>query len=506
MNKTRKYTILLTLMIVIGVLVGGFNLVKNRGYIQINMPRQDSYRVTVTNLSDGTERTVRTNSGSVRLFSSVASYRIDVHKENGDENYTTIKRAYGFFKTTTVNANLQPETARLFVGDDPETCMVYALELFSYDCNQEYSTLKRHVPATVDSPAYAVNGANDSAMVQGSVQLGSKTYVLIRYEPGEAEGYTYVLHPLRSDLTLQDGITLKGLDNQITYNLQEYGQGFMLTSEDLKDVRYFGSPENNPRRITLQTSDTINLPISLSGFRDQIMSLYNDASAEGDDHSAESETIGVLRGKSFLSVHSSDAVESYTVKGRYTDGLLCGENIACLLSNGQLDVYTLRSGDARLLYSMKNISAVKTLNEKLVLYTKSSISLFDMQSLEGRTIYSFGSYRLCGTQSQRAILLVCIANKQNKQHTLLIDPSKPNTDSIDKKMQVLKALPQIRDVSISNTIIYISQNIGSSTYNPEIRGYEYSPETIQKTNRIIEKSLTNIGIDRSKYQVFFIYK
>ena len=126
---------------------------------------------------------------------------------------------------------------------------------------------------------------------------------------------------------------------------------------------------------------------------------------------------------------------------------------------------------------------------------------FNPDLLKGFAEYSYGDSHFCGMQKIDTSKYVLCSNAGSETAALLVDRNTANTDSIDKKIQQLKKISFIDNVSIYGKYIFISPNLGPLVYDNSIKGYNYDPASKRSVSSKINEEIDKIGIDRKAYSI-----
>jgi hypothetical protein len=180
---------------------------------------------------------------------------------------------------------------------------------------------------------------------------------------------------------------------------------------------------------------------------------------------------------------------------------LCAKNRLCALNNGTLKVFDVSSNKARLAYQLRGIDAVDSNNHRTLLMRGEDVLIFDATTLSGYVSYRFGDYSFCGVQNNISSYTLCIVTSDNRRSAILIDPTQPNTDSIDQKLLELAKEPYVSSVSAYQNRINILPYVGEPVLNETTGHYEYSPDTIKTATDRINALIDKLGINRSAYSI-----
>lgn len=451
--------------------------------------------------------TIKSESSTLRKIVKKGNYQVVVKQK--DSASVAFVRTKPFLQTTETNPKLNPERNRNFVGNSPSFCMYYAELLYSYDCNSTYNTLKKHMPASLDTPSYTENALEvEDSTLRSIFTINSQPYVFTeRGNETDEVGITKVISPLRSDLVLDNGQTVDSLSKTKNYSVIPYKNGFVAYTDNLDRVASIQGAELAHTTITApKVVEETAHPIGVTSYKNYIGLAYNsaedstDAGFENVDEEADIE-----KGKSRIVVYTDEKDEkTYTFSKFYASMKLCGPAIVCGLNSGHMDIYKL-TDEPQLLLSMTDVLDYTPYNTSIVVVTESRVYMVDPATMTGSIDYSYGSYSYCGLQTNISSYSLCILDKDNVSSALLINPRNKNTDTIDKKIETLRKLPQAKSVTAYQNIITISQYTGEPVYDPAKDGFIDNPKTIQQSTDRINQVIDEIGIDRNTYSIVFTY-
>ena len=424
--------------------------------------------------------------------------RYEVEITQSDKSYTVATQTHGLFSTVTLNANLQQEKTRAFVGNNPAPCMSYVGGvLVSYTCGGSYLSAKIHVPATANTPTYAVaiSGYSVNGNIEGGANTKEGALVLVRSASDESGG-SYFIYQVDSGFHPLSSIRLAGLSTGKTPYMVAHKDGFIVYDGSFSQAAYYASLSSAPQNIPLGKPEEKNLSASSIAFdpgSTKALALYSSA---GNGAKGSSEAI----------VGQNNNFQHYTFRQRYVSADFCGTQICLLGSSKTLDVYSLSGSKAKLSFSLSGVQAIKNIGSSFLAVNQNGVINFDTASRTGYFEYSFGDYKFCGLQQDTAsAYLLCVINNKGNKAALRIDGMTANKDSIDKKVAQLQKRTEINIVSIYGNYIYISPNLGQLAYQPSIGGYGYDPATQKKVAGEINADIKNVGIDTSVYTVINPY-
>ncbi|MDB5164957.1 MAG: hypothetical protein JWL89_583 [Candidatus Saccharibacteria bacterium] len=498
MNNHRLITglkVLTPLLILLFIFVW----IASHGFIDVTVENGSGKNLTYKVLNQGgdTVATIESADSHIKKIASKGTAQITV--DGDSKSYFKITHTKGFLGVTKVVASLQSEKSRQFVGNNPHFCMHYGQDiLYSYDCS-EPGGLTAHLPATASTPTTTFTEKEPPYIpLIGFIDAGGTNKVLAT----DDEENSVSVYDIDPDLRLTNAARLAEASASDSQNVLSYKSGFIIYNHGLSKIAYYESPVSSPVSIkTISPDEKTKNPVGLSVYGDGIGALFNDGSDVGDIGLEGNQTTGTIAGSSQFITYTQDSAKSYTLNKLYTSGGLCGDTKLCLINSNVLDVYDIGSGEAKYVFSMKDVQRVLPVNGKAVIATNSKVMVLDQESLSGSTQFSYGSGQYCGiSQSANGYVLCQITTKDNNV-ALYINTSQQNTDSIDKKIYGLLQSPDVSDVSAYKNFIYISPNLGQPIYNLSSGEYEYDPAIKASTNKNINQLIGRLGINTSRYTV-----
>jgi hypothetical protein len=460
------------------------------------------------NQSSGSTISISTVDTHLKRMVPRANYEVEVVAE--DRSFVSLTKTKPFLQTTTIGAQLVPEKERTFVGNEPGPCMFYQNVLYSYDCGQDLTSLKVHVPATATDPTYIQNADFEGASIEGIITLNGQGYVLSQPFAGDDVAPTHVLYPLTPSLTFNANTPLPDLKPDMSYAVKAFKDGFVAyDSTNFEDIKFYASGQAAPQVIELgkPTSPNAQTPAALSVNSTQVATLYNSLSTDGDrgNDADANQAQKSLKGVSELIVQNSGDPKHFKFGKLYTAGGICGNDKACLLSGNTLDMYDISGDKAALLYRLPNIQAIQYVRGQILLVNDQGLMALNPDTLSGSFLYSFGSYTYCGLAESDAGYMLCVTNPQGESSALYLSDQVVSS-AIDKQVLKLRSSSLVTNVSAYGPYLYVTPQAGELVYRPDLHGYGYDLGQLNSTNAAIEELVNKIGIDRSKYQIIPTYK
>lgn len=451
------------------------------------------------------------NRGTTEAKTSETTYKKLVRKgsyeviaQQGNSSYFAVVTTGGFFGTSRVEAALQPEKARQFVGSNPEFCMHMLKQqvLISYLCSGgSTSDALVHVPATATSPTYnqapqsIVNGQIEGLAhtKDGDVAVVKNTGALDISTPPQA---AYLLD---ANAELKNAITLSGLSESVTYTLAPYGEGFLAIDPSYSQALYYASVSSKPEVITpARPDDSTLVGYSLSTQGNKLAIAYSKASTDSslklDDPASAAKT------KSTVVVQTGNQTQKFNLPKRFASINLCGSSMLCGVLDKTLEIYDISGNKPQFLYKVEGVSSTVEVDDHILVNRDKDILDLDLVKRGGSIAYSYGEYQACGVQASAPGALLCVINSKQQKSALYLDP-KQTGDAIDQQVgQLIKKTP-VKNVSAYGQFIYVSPDLGPATYQGTGIGYGYSPSSVQTATAQILEAAKQSGIDTTKYQV-----
>lgn len=480
-------------------LLGAFYWIANHSFIEVVVvDNQNSNPLDYSIRNQGSMDAVISKSEGTKIRKIVSKGDYEVSVSSGGESYFTVVKTKHFLGSTKVAARLMPEKSRVFIGNNPFPCMNYVdATLLSYPCNDYYSSIVRHVPASQGASTYTEDNllTDLSAQIEGTAVSGASTYMLARMQStGEDQpGGNHIVVPLKSNLAVSNKIDLPNLKVGELYSTKPHPDGFVIYDNLFIEALIYKSAESRPTTLKLERPKEKNMdPVSIDFSKSSDVAMIFSRSTGDSGDEAGSEVI----------VQKKDEVIHQVIDGGYNSVLFCGTGKLCLLKETSLEVFEIGADKLNLIYRVRDVKSINKIGEQLLLTNKSGVLEFDTERAEGAYSYSFGEYRLKSVVmiDENKYIVALIDNKQ-RSVALLIDRGIIGTDNIDKKVMDLQNLSVVDYVSVYKNFIYMAGDIGEPEYNTSTKRREYSPEKKRVTASKINAEIDRLGIDRSKYTI-----
>lgn len=458
---------------------------------------------------------IKTTSPKIKKLVRRGSYEISI--QQGEQTYISIAKASGFLTKKTVKGKVSPERSRKFIGNNPLPCMhLVSNTLLSMACGDMFGNLKVHVPATGAQPTHTgAPSSNMSGFVEGIVATNEGSVVVIRSAeatPGHTPHAAYLVNGAGQ---LSPGANLTDLKEDEFYSLARYKEGFLAYDYSGGQIFHYATRQAGPSRLNVAKPSNKGLELyALNVHGDSIILTYSSSKAiesealnfddpEGLRAHSESFEEEHHEGpeKSEIVVYKNGHSKHFSFNTVPTMARLCGTDKLCYLHEGRLDIYDISGSKQKHLFMVEQVSAIENFTAGLLVVKEDGLLNLSVDKQEGFLAYSFGDYSYCGIQAHTNDYVLCLNNSKNERIALYINHIEPNKGSIDKKVAELLKMPQVKDLSVYDTFIYISPEIGELAYNEAEGGYVPDAESLAATNQAINQTIDRLGINRSAYTI-----
>jgi hypothetical protein len=477
--------------------------VATHGKIEVSVANPGSGEFTYSLVAQNSQKVTQIKSNRGKISRYVGSGSYEVQASQGNTNYFEVVKAPSFLGTVHISAKLAPEKQRIFVGDNPAPCLFFSDKLFSYECSSPYNGISLHVPATASQPTFVTKLPPSGAegLVEGIIKTGEGNVALLH--PFDAEGPGgHILYLLDNDLKPLKPIGAQALDAGTDYSLTSYKEGFLVYSADYSKVFYYSSLSSAATAIDVpRPSATALKPVSLQASAQSIAVTYSDF----DPTTANDSANASAKANSEIVVFDGNTSSRLTINRKLINAAMPCSGRICVLSGKTMSVYAPNGKSYALAYSVTGVNSMETAGTSLLLARDKDVLQFDAASRSGAPDYTFGSYSPCGVRRVDANSYVLCVINGNKKSALLINRSKSDEDSIDKKVSELRKTPEASDISINFGYIYVSPNLGELTYDKATGSYGYDAAVRKRVNDKINQKITDLKINKTRYQVINPY-
>jgi len=500
----RKLFVLFFVALLILLGIYAVYYVSTVSYITISLEDPENSSVTIANQNTDMDKLLSLKSQDTKVRVKKGSYEVYYQSPKG--TFFEIVNTKGFLATTTVLINEQPQRKRIFIGDNPKPCMEYTTVLVSYGCGGPFEQVLTHVPATRTVPTYTVRD-NSSPVSTGDVAdiftyKGKSTALLLAPSLNEGPsiyGFWELSFMPNAPTEKILVATLPELSTLKQYSVSSYMEGVMISSFDLAEAYYYSSlVDDTPKKINIpEFSNNKYSPTKISSRVDSYAVLYNNIDIPYDRSKGSAEGSGLI-------IQQDTEVISKSYNKTYSELSFCGLQTICLLDyEGVMDIFSItEDGEIDFSYSLSNVTSVSPISDNMVIVAnKQTVLLLNITSKTGYTIIDSGEYGFGKTKVVNNSLVLVTTNNNTGSSALLVSLDKPNTDSIDKKINSLAENTFIKKVSAYKNFIYISPNLGDLIFVNGTNSLGYNQKTIEQAKKSISQLLLEVELVPSNYTV-----
>jgi hypothetical protein len=496
MSSIPKSLKLIALTLLIGLVVLAVYL---GGIITITVPSGTKGSSTYSLEKAGSEEPNSHSTFSNKTTRVVIRGNYEVTVNNLAGSFFEPVKVGGFFKKTAINASLKPEKARIYVGDNPGSCMFITNKLYSYECSDNFKTIKTHVPATMDQPTFVQSIG--SSTIDGAMEATLQTAqgVIAVVHPGDLEGPgAHVAYLLDNDLKPTKTVLLSGLDNTKDYSVKKAGSGWIFYDSSISSIYQFNEDLSKATKIELTNRGNSLTARSLSTYGDTVSVVYSNYDINKIGEKSGSQNINnqivVLKGGHTNKYELNNKVIS-SASG-------CGNQLICTAGDHKASVYAIEDSKLNLKYEISKVDSIESLGNSILVLRTDGVLNLDPASGKAYFDYKLGNYLNCGLTVANNGYVLCVIDK-NKRIALYINSAQANSDNIDKKIQQLSKMTEINNISVNGQFIFIAPDYGQPSYSSQMQGYDYNHSTVQSVNAKITSHINSLKVDTNKYKVIF---
>lgn len=460
----------------------------NKDKVTIELLDQKSGKTTKKTVEPGTTTKILTSRGGKEVFA-----------KQGERSQLVITSAKGFLTSTAVTIEPLPEKARQFVGNNPLPCSQLSTDtLYSYGCGSSIGQLQIHRPASSSEPTSITDFKGDQpGSIIGSLSEGSSLVAVAQLaNEGDGGTYSYVRYVINNQGALISNTVLNTFGNG-QYLTVPYKDGLLAYSDNFDGGIALDSTASSQNSVKFdKPKDTKLSPYIISTTGEQITVGYT-----GEIKDMGSESGSVPKVKTEVVIQGKGKTRHITLKEQYGFVKVCGENALCVIGDRRLKVLDISKDKPKLLYELTGVKDVIDTANSLLITRNNELLSVNIAKRTAVAEYIYGDYRPCGVNRDGNGYEVCVINAANDKLALYIDPTKPNTDSIDKKIQKLHDPTVVKSVSINGRFIYISPELGERTYQQSIGGFGYDPTKRTSAAAKILQLVRSAGIDPTIYTI-----
>lgn len=500
-QQVKRNFIILALVLILAVI--GY-VAYSYSYVSITGTEGETTHVLI-NQSDGSRTTTTTDKPFKKL---VKRGTYEVISFAGKKNYWQVAKAGGFFTTTTVNATLQSEKYREFIGGNPHECMQMLGQLLtSSPCQTWVDEINIHMPADSQRPPFVAKLAGPAAEVEAIIPTASGWNVVVKTESDLEDEGTY--HASYSVITAGKFDTasfrkLAGLSGNLNYTFTPFDEGWLAASSN-GDLSYFKNLASKPEAVEPKLKPS-NIPFhSATSKTDEIVTVYstqetthNLATPGGivaDDEGGEKIQVRIVYQKDGESA-------SLELKEPVIRALLCGASTICVhTESGRVHTYKISGNRFVKEFTVIDALGMAMSNDRFYIAKKEGVTRIDLNRMSGSLAYSLSGHEFCGITGTPEGFIVCVASQRGTRRALQVQVDKDVTDEIEQKIATLENSSLIKSVSVYKSIIYVVPELGKIEYQSSIGGFGYDPALRSQTAKDIDSLVAKLGLNKPPYTI-----
>lgn len=506
-NQIRTFKRLAVGAVLIIPLLIVFFWAAGRGYVEITVSGGQDGELAYT-LGDQ-EATSSEKTFKVAVGSGTHELTID----QGSSHYFSAVKSGGFFSTTKVDARLETEKGRRFVGNAPQNCRHEMGDmLVSYECRGQLVSLRAHLPAKAGSPTYTktISTARTEDVIEGLANTKDGTLIMIQTavevdHPDPA----HVIYVLGKDLSLSKSTSLSDLRPNESYKIRSFRDGFMVYNDGLSHFLYYPSLGAPVQNLSFPgSSDSSLTSYTLTQRGNTFAVAYTNGIIADDIKNSTSEQerrkIGAGAGSEVV-VQSGETYYQYAFGDTYASVTLCAENRLCMLRDSILEVYAIDKENKELLFRMNGIESLESVGNFTLAVRNGRIINLDTSSdsPKGSVQFSLGPYNTCGILPWGQSYALCLGDSSGANTVLYVDQSQ-ESDDIDKKVERLAASTATDSVSAYGRFIFVAVNAGKRIQDAKTGRFVRDPVRVKAARKAVSEEIRVLGIDQKKYSISVI--
>lgn len=490
-NKIIKLVVAIVLLLAALLL---FFWAWGKGRIKITLPNDGSKVVEIigsnTNVNENTEK----NSFSKILDSG--TYSVVIVKD--DISYVELVKVGGLFSNTSVDAsNLQEQSGREFIGDEPRSCPVLVgSELVSYSCGGILDSLVYHNPAgklptyttkVEDSAAFSETITIDPETIEGTATINNTVYLLRHPISGdELDNSSHSLYKIEKSgdsMRLKFDKKLSILDDEESYKLRQ-NNGILYISGS--DGRVFsGTSFENLKDITPKNLEIDENSELVAGKDDQVLVISFAPKSSSQKQIRYTDTL--------VSIVEKDKSLQKTFKGKILSEIeFCGEYICALDGNKTL---LILDRSLEVVRSVEKINTYSSIGGELYAQSDTKLIRLNLQEFKGKIDFLSDYFTISNLTSTNNRMILTLRSA-NKNHAVVL------TDNSSKPDELFIPLFKngfVKTVSIYKKTAFVSPELGDEVYNSSTCTYEYREDIKVEARDTINNLLNNSGVVNSGY-------
>lgn len=493
-SKRVFHKLWLPFIIVVAFLI--FLWVYSHSVIVITVRNLGGGNVHYSLLNQTTQKNINIDSNAGSISRVVPRGKYTVIVSQNEKSYFSLVKTGALLAKSRVTAILSPEKQRIYVGDNPASCMYYVGVLFSYECGSSYNSINQHVPATLSTPTYtqSIPSSGIEGLVEGLIKTKEGTIVLVH--PGDIDGPgIHQVYLVDKNLNIIKQQALDNLDSGSGYSITNYKSGFLIYDLSFKQLLYYSAVGAMPNKINIDKPHESSLsPVSLTTDGTNITIGYSESSSDAFVNNSVGIKNEIIN---YDGIRSGDLV----VNGQpITSAVSCGKNMICVLfGNKTMEVYGVARSEK--LFSVNGVNAMSWAGDSLIIARNNDVLNLNTNTLSGSTDYTYGAYHYCGFQPVDSMNYLLCMSTDSKRVELLIGRGSDNKDSIDKKIQQLEGISEVNTISVYKNHIFISPNQGPLIYSSSENIFSPDPSAENNANNKINAKIDSLGINQIDYNI-----
>lgn len=504
MNDERKYLLrYVAIAAVLLVVILGINWLYGHGRVSISMPEGSKF-VSIST-EDSLDATIFTDENSTSKTLKTGEYQLYVKNESTGETYFKIIEVGRFLSSTSVNAELNQEYGREFIGDEARSCSTISEgNHYSYTCTGAVLGMKYHIPASKTAPTYS-KSLNDfvdrvfdghapdpPGTIEAILPQNDGSILVLAHQDYNTTGYhnVYRVKINKNSIEYDYEYPVDYLLSLVSYSVTTDGNEIILYESTLGSV-WRGTDFKNLTRI----DNSFELPGSqkASSFDARQNNFVAVSSVELEEFTdfadTNPETTITLFGENNL---------SKTLAGAFSKVEFCG-SFLCTISNDRLLI--IMDLELNELVSIPNTTSFTT-NEQGDLYLVNDFGVirYNPEKLEGHVAFNLAESQIesASLSNSGSNVLVSFYLKGKNRSVLL------NQDSASFPDKLIKPMVEnifVSTFSIHKNRVFISAELGDRVYDPVRKVFDYRDEAIDAARESINKSLEESGLVDAGYTV-----
>ncbi|MEM6997309.1 MAG: hypothetical protein AAF413_00190 [Patescibacteria group bacterium] len=489
--------------VILGLILAGIGLLitSRISFISLELPSPQEIETTVSLTDKGSLKNsqITIPSGSTTARRLVFGNNYQLRLRSGDRASIEAVDTRGFFRTSSVTADLRQKPSVEFIANNPGPCsFTESGVVYSYTCGGSLDTMSVHIPPDGQQPGYVsgYTGSNPSLAIIDTATLNGKTILHLE----STDGAKYL-----AEFDSGNVAEIAVINNlsQPEYRLLERSNDIVLYSSNLRQVLVFNDIGSTPNLLAIpEPSNKTLVGHELRHLNDRLLAVYSDAFKDQaiGDSDVNSGELGDNRGESELIVFGGGEEIRLPLDQTRVDVGFCSGSLICVHTGGQLDVYRLSNNSIQKATDYTGVEDMAyTASGGYILFAQ-QIALLDEDSASVHEVIS-NSAGFCGIHQNDSVLSVCTTVRGRKHLVRLVESS--SYDRIIEAYQTLSISPDIDSLSIHKNTIHISPIRAKTVQDPGSRFSGQDPVERAEIRSRVEAAIQNAGIP-SDYEVYIL--